>query len=256
MTNLKYKIIEKIKAGQVAMKPKWYFVLQTFLWVASLLLVAMIAVYLLSFVFFVLYRSGLWYAPSFGWSGLVFFVVSWPWLLIILVGFFLLLLYLLVTHFAFSYKKPLVYSLLGVVLFVIGISSFIQYTMIHDRIHSFSVRHQLPGFSPLYRDIQERRPEGMVVGAVTQITENGFIMSTERNGLETVLITNRTKHRNDKYTIGDRVIVFGKKSGVGIEAFGIRLHDESIPSFLPPRPNQNTLSPGQSDQRLRFRDEI
>lgn len=234
MTELKNNIIEKIKAGQVAMKPRWHFVLQTALWIAALLLVSMIAVYLLSFVFFILHQSGLWLAPSFGWSGLVFFVISSPWVLILLVGFFLLLLYLLVTHFSFSYRKPLVYSLLGAVLFVIGVSSFIQYMMIHERMQGYSERHQLPGLAPLYRGVEDRRPEGMMVGTIVQLTEKGFEISNQNGELVSIIITDKTKlQKNSRYAIGDPVMVFGKKIDNKIEAFGIRRHDGSRPPLSP-----------------------
>lgn len=238
MTNLKNNIIEKIKAGQVAMKPRWHFVLQTAIWVAALLLVSMIAIYLLSFVFFVLHQSGLWLTPGFGWAGLMFFVVSSPWLLILLVGFFLLLLYLLVTHFSFSYRKPLVYSLLGTVLFVIGVSSFIQYTMMHERMQGFSERHQLPGLAPLYRGIEDRRPEGMMVGVITRMTENGFEIDTQRGESVSVIITNKTKQpKNKEYTEGEQVMVVGKKIGNEVTAVGIRLYDNSKP--FPPSLRMN-----------------
>lgn len=223
MTDLKNNIIEKIKAGQVAMKPRWYFVLQTGLWVVALLLVAMIAVYLLSFVFFILHQSGLWLTPSFGWRGLMFFVVSSPGILISLAGFFFLLLYLLVTHFSFSYQKPLVYSLLGTVIFVIGVSSFIQYMMIHERIQSFSERHHLPVFTPLYKGIENMPPEGIAVGIITRFTDTGFEIYEQRGGLVSVIVTSKTKQpKNNKYKVGDQIIVFGKKTNGELEALGIR----------------------------------
>lgn len=237
MTDLKNNIIEKIRAGQVAMKPRWHFMLETAMWVAALLVVAMIAVYLLSFVFFVLYQSGVWVAPIFGWSGLLFFVVSSPWLLITLVAFFLLLLYLLVTHFSFSYQKPLVYSLLGTVLFVIGVSSFIQYLMIHELMQEFSQRHQLPGFAPLYKGAMEGRPEGMLVGTIIEMTQTGFVLKTDKDEMVDIVVSKKTRQPiNIQYEVGSQVTVFGKKQDDMLEAFGVRLQDQPRPSTMLPRP--------------------
>jgi hypothetical protein len=145
MNNLQKDILNKIKTGEIHMKPKWHFVLKGALWLTATIAVALMAVYLLSFVFFLMRESGLLFAPLFGWAGVVLFVVSSPWILIGVVGVFLGVLYLLVSHYSFSYQKPLVYSMIGSVLLVIALSSFIQATSFHGRAGDFVARPRVPG---------------------------------------------------------------------------------------------------------------
>lgn len=227
MSTFKDTIIDKIKSGEVAMKPKWYFVLRAFLFLCSMLFVALISVYLLTFIVFALHKTGVWFTPSFGMRGLMFLVVSSPWVLILVLFMFLGLLYVLVTHYSFSYRKPLVYSMIGSVLFVIAISSFVAQTSIHDRVQTFVEAHQVPGFTTLYDAVGKERPAGIAVGTISELVENGFVLQVDGE-LVTIKIGLLTRQPTGKeYSIGDKVMVLGKKTDTTMQAFGIRHLDNT-----------------------------
>lgn len=223
MSDIKEILSEKIKTGDIHMVPKWQFVLHTVLWAVGAVLAAVVAVYLFSFVLFILHRSGILFAPLYGWHGIMLFIISSPWFLISLVGVFLLVLYLLVTHFAFSYKRPLVYSMLGVVLFVIVLSSLMNQFAVHERMGRFSERHEVPGFSPMYRGIEMQRPEEVTLGTILAVHGEEIVVRTQDGEEVTVIRTLQTKQPQRKtWNSGDEVFIFGtEKEGV-IEAFGIR----------------------------------
>ncbi len=234
MNDFKDNLIQKIKAEHISMRPRWHFVLKAFLLVAGAILAALIAVYLLSFVIFTLHRSGVLFAPQFGWHGVMMLVVSSPWLLLGMLGIFLLLLYVLVSKYSFSYQKPLVYSIVGVVLFVIVVSSLIQYYGFHERVQAFADRHNVPGLRPLYNDPADRRPAGVERGTIKAMTSSGFVLETDESEVLNIVINERTKLPPlNKLVIGDEVLVFGDRSQDSITAFGIK----------PARGGQFKLSP-------------
>lgn len=222
MNALKEKLIEKIKEGEVVMVPRWHFVLRTALIALGVVIVALIAVYLFSFILYALHKSGVLFAPLFGWHGIMLFVVASPWLLILIVGLFLLTLYLLVSRYAFSYKKPLVYSMLGIVLFVIAAASLIHQSMLHEHMGQFLERRPVPGLAPLYKDAGERRPEGVLMGTIIAVTSDTLTLETNRGEI-TVLIDERTKMpRGNAIREGAEVTVIGMPSEDGLRALGIR----------------------------------
>lgn len=232
MKDLKEKLIEKIKAGEVAMVPKWQFVLRGVLWGLAVSIVALLAVYLLSFVMFTLRESGLIFAPSFGRSGIALLIMSSPWLLISLVFFFLAVLYLLVSKYSFSYRKPLVYSIVGVVAFVIVISALIQQTNFHRGAEDFVLRHNLPGLAPMYRDIDSRPRRDITRGIVTELSEAGIKVISE-DGSEYVVELPDGVLAGADISEGDSVMVFGRAASSTIRAFGIRIDDGRLPPRMP-----------------------
>ena len=214
--------------------------LRGLLWVVATLMVALIAVYLLSFVMFALRESGLMFAPLFGWTGIMLFIVSSPWMLIATSGVFLVVLYMLVSRYSFSYQKPLVYSMVGLVLLVIALSSLIQATNLHGRARDFAERHGVLGLAPMYRDIGERPARDITRGTVGELAETGFTLTTESGESYTVELTERTKlPRQIELTEGDAVYVFGPLKEGRIDAFGVRI-DDGRP--LPP-PEDNGKRP-------------
>ena len=226
MNDIKEKLLEKIKAGEVSMVPKWHFVLKTILFLVGAVIVAIIAIYLLSFVLFTLHRTGVLFAPLYGWHGFMIFIVSSPWFLILLVGVFLISLYLLVTHFSFSYKRPLVYSMVGVVLVVIATASLIQQTTMHERVGRFVDERGVPGLAPMYRDVEADRPDGVVAGEIISVSETSIILETEKGKEVLVTITPETRMpRRGELQVGQEVFVFGDHNGKEVIAYGIRSAD-------------------------------
>ena len=78
------EVLEKIKSGQVKMRPKAHFVLKTALVALGFILIILFVLYLISFIVFTLRMSGIWFAPGFGLYGIKIFLFSLPWLLILI----------------------------------------------------------------------------------------------------------------------------------------------------------------------------
>lgn len=234
MNDIQKALMEKIKQGEITMVPRWQFVLRSVLYVAAAIVVAIVAIYLLSFILFALHRTGVLFAPLYGWNGILLLIVSSPWMLILAVGLFLGALYMLVTKYAFSYKKPLVYSLVGVVLFVIAVASIIQQTVLHERVGLFVTDRNLPALAPLYKNLDERKIENITFGKITSVSEEHITISTFDNQEYVVEISPRTKlPRGKELSIGDMVTVFGQQDKGIISAFGIRPMKDQQPQDRP-----------------------
>ncbi len=234
MTELKNDILEQIETGTVAMRPRWHFVLQTALYTTGVILTVLVSVYLVSFIFFILAKTGLGFAPLFGLGGIMFFIVTSPWLLIITTGIFLMLVALAVKHYAFSYRHPLIYSLLGVVGFVLITSGLIHQTALHDRIEALGERNNLPGLAPLYRDATDTRPREITPGTVVAIDEASLTIKTPEAELYTVVVSPKTRGVDiTTLTPGTNVIIFGERSTSTIAAKGVRVMKRDFPPLRP-----------------------
>jgi hypothetical protein len=223
MDNLKDNILNKIKSGEVDMKPHWHFALKSLLLILGIVVSVLLAVYILSFIHFYLRQSGIWFVPFYGFRGLSIFVMNSPWLLIASAGALLVVIQLLVRKYAFSFHQPLLYSLLGIIILVLlGVYATLQ-TQIHPRLHGLAQDRGISVFGPLYRGIEERRPESITFGTITEVHDNGFTLESVKGEIVTVVLTSRTKRPpNRTFTVEQFVIVFGDREEDSVTAIGVR----------------------------------
>ena len=83
------EILNSIKAGGVKMRPRWYFILQAALAMIGGMILLFLIIYLISFIVFVERQTGAGFIPAFGLRGWTRFLVSLPWLLIMLTFVFI-----------------------------------------------------------------------------------------------------------------------------------------------------------------------
>lgn len=227
MNDLKQKLAAKIESGEITMIPRWQFVLRATLYGSGVVIAGLISVYLFSFLLFALHKTGVIFAPLYGWSGVVLFIISSPWLVILLLGAFLSILYVLVHHYAFSYKKPLVYSLVAIVLGVIALASMIQQTALHDRIGTFANERNVPALGPLYQQARSGQNDRVLTATILERTESGYVVEAGNGEKIVVTTTDRTRvPRNTVFAAGDPVLVFGERNQNEIMAIGIRPTEE------------------------------
>lgn len=223
MKSLSEKILEKIEKGEVHMRPRWQFILRGLLWITGTIVVAILTIYLASFVLFALRENGLGLAPSLGWQGVMLFIVSSPWILFFFVALLLVNLYVLVRHYSFSYKKPLLYSIIGITVVVLGASVAIHQTPLHANIHCLVSKRPVPGISHMYTDIAKQRPRGVAAGTLQITSENTYILTTETGDRWQIVIGPGTQMPpRHLLQTSSTVVVFGKTTPDGIQAFGIK----------------------------------
>ena len=223
MNNVKDTVLNKIKEGEVAMRPRWHFVFKGGLALVGIGVLALWLIYLVSFIMFALATSGVIMIPAFGFQGLVGFLLALPWLLILVAAVFIVLLEILVNKYSFGYRKPLLYTLFGVVGFTVVGTFLVSQTGLHDVAMQRSVESRLPVVGSMYKGYGIKPNEQVHIGEIVLVSENGFVIDERLHGELAVLVTESTrKPKEIAFRVGDRVIVFGNRLENEIEAFGIK----------------------------------
>jgi len=227
------QITVAVKNGELKMRPKWYFVLKAALWIVGASVALFALLYLASLVMFILRKTGILIAPLFGWHGVFVFLTSLPWMLVLLVLFFIIILEILVRHYSFAYRAPLLYSVLAILLVVVIAGMIIDRTPLH-RVLSDCPSAGGPrggGFHPItnvpcamgfYRDLGPRRFGSIHDGVITRIVNPDFVIINRQQEELVIVITPQTKIPSGSYfTVGDTVVVVGDRRGDRVEAFGV-----------------------------------
>lgn len=220
-------IVRSIRSGEIKMRPRWYFVMRDTLGTMAIVIVLLIAVYLASFIIFVLHQDGAWFVPVFGFSGWYALFNALPWVLITLSGLFVVLLASLATRYQFGYKWPLLYSLLGIVFLILAVSFLFVQTTFSDVLFASSLSRQIPLLGEYYPGVGVLSPNNVHRGEIAQIMPGGFIVEGIFGGTSTIVIASETDMMPEGgLKIGDIVVIFGNRSMTGtIEAVGIEKLD-------------------------------
>lgn len=217
------EVLRRISEGRVLMRPRWHFVLKTVLMTLSILIISIALLYVLSFVLFVSRISGGMLAPSFGVRGVGLFLLSLPKAFVLLSILFIVVLEILVRKFAFSYRRPLLYTLLLIGVFVLGGTVMVSFAGVHERVFRFAETNGVPIVGPMYKGYAGRQTKDMYPGSIVSFESDGFIMANKRGEPLRVYVSAQTRlPRGSDFAEGDEVLVVGKRTGVGVYAEGIR----------------------------------
>lgn len=224
MKNLKDDILNKIKSGEVDMKPHWHFVLKSLLLLLGASVTFLLMVYMLSFIHFYLRQSGIGFVHMYGFKGLSLFVLSSPWILIASTGSLVVVTQILTRKYSCSFRRPLLYSLVVIIIAALFGAYIVGRTQVHSRLQGVAEDRGMPLLGPLYRGIGEGRPESITFGMITEMKENGFILESDRGEVVTIVLTSETRQPPEKeFAEGDTVLVFGDREGGAVTAIGVRL---------------------------------
>lgn len=239
----KNSILEKIKKGKVKMKPKMYFVWRSIFIAFSIIFVTLFILYLLSFIFFNLRLTGIWYLPRFGFSGLRVLFVSSPWILILIAIVLIAILEILVKRFSFAYRRPILYSILVIIVLVFLASFIIGKTQFHPELFQRAREDRLPVMGEFYRGYGIPGPRDVYHGMISEITDNGFQIEKPDGQTIDIVIAEGTRFPSGAdFEQGDMVVVFGRRDNSTIKAFGIIKADKEFKNLIknrrpgPPRP--------------------
>ena len=241
----KEKLLNKIKKGEIKMKPKVFFVLRTLGLVACTLLCLLLLVYLASFIAFWFKAIGFGLLGGFGFWGVQRIFFALPWLLILFCLALLFVFETLAKRFSFVWRKPLVYSLVLIVLFALLFAFIVSKTGFHSRLFFKAQQRELPLMGSFYRACPCESPRQIHFGKIIEKKETGFLLETQANEKLEVVLSEKTrfqleKNRCDKninqreagtlktiaeklgeFTLGEDLAVFGERDGLVIFALGV-----------------------------------
>lgn len=223
-TSITDKVLEKIDRGEVKMRSRKYFVLRSVVIGLSIIVMVLFTLYLLSFIAFALRINGVWLAPGFGLPGLGIFFGSLPWILIGVSLVLLVTIEILVKRLSFAWRRPMAYSLMGIILLALFGSFFLDKTGMHSALFVRAREGHLPIAGSFYREHGAPRFRGIHPGIVKEMTENGFLLETRREEIIIVIISEKTKISTEvgMVRVEDMVIVYGARTNGTVHAFGIR----------------------------------
>lgn len=222
-TSLHDQIMVLVKNGHFKMRPKWHFILKTLLFIIGIAAVFLALLYLASLFLFIARETGLWVIPAFGWRGITIFLISLPWILIISVLVFIVILELLVRHYPFAYRMPLIYSGLGI-LFLVAVSGlFVVSTPFHNKMADCPPEGGPPPCAiGLYRDLEPDRHQNLHDGTIIQISGRNYIIANRRQEQLLVIVGPETRFPfGSDFGEGDKIIIIGQRQGLQIIAIGI-----------------------------------
>jgi len=220
-------ILKKIEKGETTMKPRSYFIIRTILLLASVVVVAFVLFFFMSFILFTLRQTGLLLVPIFGFQGIRILMASFPWILLLLILISIVFLELLIKKYTFAYRRPLLYSIIAIMLFT-SIGGFIvAQTPFHDEFYKRAQSNRLPFAGPLYHSFGLERLDDIHRGTITAIIENGFQMENLHGEIVTIIISDETRFPlSTNFKEGDSILVLGNQDNGVIQAFGIRKIDD------------------------------
>jgi len=238
-------ILDKISCGDVEMKPKSYFVIRGVLWASTIVIGFLIAVFAFSFILFVLRGNGFTPLMEFGFAGLPVILRFIPWEFVVLIPLLLIVLERLSKHFAFVYKRPLVYSILGALLLVVLGGVLISQTGIHEKLVNRAFDGRLPIAGPMYKHFGEAQfGESVHVGKIKEINEKGFKIESRDGTSFDVLVSDSTRVGGFDISVDSMVMLLGSVEDDGtISALGVRPVDNKH-LFMKPHPRTQGGSAG------------
>jgi hypothetical protein len=230
--NIEKKVSEKIKSGDIKMKSRAHFVWRTILLVSVIVILALFVIYLISFIIFSLHTSGVWFLPGFGFSDIGILIGSLPWLLIVLSIVLILVLETFAERLTFVYHRPVVYSLVFIIVAVFLASFLIGITPFHSNLFESAYDQHLPIIGQFYRNYGTPRIHNVHNGVVTKLTDNGFTIETPNGeALNVILDYKNLAALQSTIKVGDTIVVVGNKNGNNIQATDVRKIQEDTNLF-------------------------
>ena len=226
--DIKNKVFEKIRKGNIRIKPRIYFVMQVVLLVALSFLALALAVFIMSFVIFSLQESGEQFLLSFGHRGILTFLVLFPWTIFIIDILLFVIIEWLLRRFKFGHRIPVLYIFATIIGVAFIFSVIINFTQFHSFLLNKADNDELPVLGKWYESIHDSHAaQGVFRGNIISIQNNTFVMSHDDKDLDaddgtwTISLPSGSDILN--LHIGDNVYVAGNVTGGIVHAYGIQV---------------------------------
>lgn len=216
-------VLKIIESGQAKMIPKRNFVIRAAIAAISEIIIFLMLLYLASFILFILKQTGVLFMPIFGLQGWYVFFAYFPWFLIFISLIFVIILEMFVRHYPFAYRRPLLYSGLVIIFFVLLGGIVVEGTSLHKILCEDSEKSDLPVVGPLCRQYERQELKDIHRGRITKIINSGFVVRSQRGEILIVNIIPKTRlPYGAGFVEGDTVVIFGNRDHEMIQAIGIR----------------------------------
>lgn len=207
------KIIAEIQKEKIVMKPKIYFLLQGFMVFFGLVISFLATIYVVSlFVFFFKLR-GAYNFPGFNLLAMKDLLLSLPIVIMLVATGLIVVLYWFSRRFAFTYRRPVILSLMGVILLVILGGFLVAASPVHYNMYK-KFGKNLNGsvfFRTLYAPENHPPLKNSLIGEIVVATQREMkIITHTRSVCPIVLLKPSAKSSRNSFVTGDWVFVYGR----------------------------------------------
>lgn len=207
--DIKNFILEKIKTGNIKKIPRLVFGLKGLLFALAGLAVFILILYFISFLLFAMQSSGLMHLSSLGFKGFELLFVNFPWILLILVVVLILVLEILVNKYSFSYKRPLIYSFLAIIIIALSLGFLVWKLSFQEKIYQNFKNDTF--IKTFYDKYITPSPDIFHPGTVLKLTKNGLVLEgREKFGVNVKISENTQMPKDFKIYKGGKILVIGK----------------------------------------------
>jgi len=224
MTNIKTNILQFVEKNKISMIPRWKFVLYSLLGVTLAIFAFVVLTFFGSMIIFVLAKHGFLYLPLFGLGEIMHGILAIPLTLFILTIVLITIVEILVHKYSFSFRKPVIVTLLTLTLLSLVFSFLLTLTPMHGGIRRYAEENHMGFISREYnRPIPLKEFGNMTVlrGMIISTSSDEVIIKTFDNTMEVVYASTSIKE-NPLPEVGEDVVIFGSIIGDKFEAIQIR----------------------------------
>ncbi|PIR05741.1 hypothetical protein COV56_01225 [Candidatus Kuenenbacteria bacterium CG11_big_fil_rev_8_21_14_0_20_37_9] len=226
---LEDKVMSEIKSGRVKLHPKYVFLVKKLGLNSGIILTVILAILFFSLAIFYMRTADSLEYLSFGKAGILAFLESFPYLLVVSLILFLFATGYLITKTEWSYKKPFKYFALVILVFVLVMGSIAAYSGLSENIEEQALKNRVPGmfFRPFIGRGIEPRGRG-IAGKIYEINDDYLILETPRGFEKVSLVELRCENSNcqNQFEIDQFIIAIGKREDNIFVADRIRIADE------------------------------
>ncbi len=216
-------VLDRIEHGHVHMRSRLYFTLKIVGYIVICVIAFILLLLVVSFIVFIVQYYGFLELPAFGADGLNSFFASFPWIFFAIALVLMFVAQRMVRHFEFAYKKPVMYSLVGVGIFSLSVGIvLISFTTL-PRI--FFDGDEYPALSSEFIPLHSTfTPHGFIAGTVASVDRGGLMVQESNGNLVRVVLTNQTAYTGDTiFSPGDRILAqISDTHGDEVDAYAIR----------------------------------
>lgn len=224
-TKLEEDVMSEINSGRVKLRSRYIFLAEKLGLGSAFILSVLLAVLFFNLVLFYLRASDNIGYLSFGNYGLLAFLDSFPYLLVVVVVLMVFLAGWIIKKSEFAYKKPFGYLALGLVVTVIFAGGILAFTNVAEIIERTSYDQTRMGMilsQFLHHGLGERH--GGVAGQVVEIGD-GFLMIQTPRSIKKVDIS-KINNLDQSIATGTFVMVVGDSDDSAFQATRLRVLNE------------------------------
>lgn len=224
MTEVKTNILQFVEKNKISMIPRWKFVLYSLLGITLAVFSFVLVTFFGSMIIFILSKHGFLYLPLFGLNGIVHSIRAVPFVLFILTLILIVIVELLVKNYSFSFRRPVVATLLTLTLSALVFSFLVTLTPMHNNLRNYARMHNINFIYDEYnRPLPIRKAGTMTVirGTIVSTTSDEVTIKSFDDSIQVVYASTSIKD-NSFPDMGEDIVIFGRMVNDKFEAIKIR----------------------------------